>query len=130
MKYYYILLFSLCIVTSFKRNGKYFGRSYSLRSNFNYDYEHMDRENMKKLEKIFYMKNRRYSPYNKQVYLNRTMNNQGEAIRISKDLINGINEELLKSFQQQIDDIADNENNKNEEDFDDFEDSKIGRAHV
>lgn len=87
------------------------------------DYEHMDKENMKKLEKIFYMKNRRYSPYNKQVYMNQTHPTEKDVIRISKELINDINEEFMKSFQQKIDDLSDVETD-DKESYDDFDEQQ------
>jgi cell division protease FtsH len=46
--------------------------------------DHLDRDNMKKLEKMFYLQNRKYSPYNKQNYLRRK-NSQDDSHEVSED---------------------------------------------
>lgn len=75
---------------------------------------HLDNENLDKLDKIFNMKNRRYSPFNKNYYkrsyVNISTSNDDEIIKIatgiSNKVVEGINEEILKSFKEQIDDMA------------------------
>lgn len=86
-----------------KENKKY---STSLKSYYNSNNDYLDSENLKRLEKMFYMKNRRYSPYNKKNYMNNTLNTNKEVITINKEMINNLNDELMKSFRQMLDNVS------------------------
>ena len=77
------------------------------------DYEnYLDKNNLEKLEKLFNMKNRRYSPYNKNTYkreINKITHNitDEESYNIgnviSKKMVEDINEEIMSAFREQID---------------------------
>ena len=74
------------------------------------DYNHLDDQNMKKLEKIFYLKNKRYSPYNRDIYMNRT---QSESIFINNHMIENINKEIMSNMAQR-DSLPDDEDDDEE----------------
>ena len=100
--------------------------------NNQYDPDHLDKNNMEKLEKLFYMKNRRYSlhsNHNKHMYMNRTKEEQRKydkgveanqtPLIISKKMIHEINQEIQKNlFNSQMDD----EDYDEDDDYDDDED--------
>lgn len=84
-----------------------------------YDPEHLDKDNMAKLEKLFYIKNRRYSLHNnnnnnKHMYMNRTQTlpPDQDPIQISKKFIHEINKEIQKN-------LLDKQDNEDYEDYDD-----------
>ena len=54
------------------------------------DYSHLDKNNLEKLEKLFYLKNSRYSPY-KNKYTNRPFMNVTE-------LLENINNEFMRQY--------------------------------
>lgn len=56
-------------------------------------YSHLDKNNLEKLEKLFYLKNSRYSPY-KNKYTNRPFMNVTE-------LLENINNEFVRQFEDQ-----------------------------
>lgn len=94
-----------------------------------YDPDHLDKENIKKLEKLFYMKNRRYSPHNnnnKHLYMNITRPPVPEQlsdetpIKISKKFIHEINKEIQKSMM----DLANQDEDYEDYDDDDYDDDE------
>ena len=98
-----------------KENERY---STKLNSYYNDNNEYLDSENLKRLEKMFYMKNRRYSPYNKNNYMNNTINNNREVIKINKEMINNINDEIMENFKKMFDEIS---NTTEKDDFTDID---------
>jgi cell division protease FtsH len=70
---------------------------------------HLDKENLKKLEKMFYLRNNRYSPYKKIINHNENNtdsdlnqnSNKNIYINIS-ETINNINEHFYKTFNQEV----------------------------
>jgi cell division protease FtsH len=78
---------------------------------FLYRGDHLDDENLKKLEKMFYMKNRRYSPYNKQAYLKRVHGNNSSLV-LSKRTIDDLAQEFQDAYEQSVKDDLDDELDK------------------
>ena len=81
---------------------------------FNYNYNHLDSKNLEQLEKIFYLRNNRYSPYRNIKY----------NISISKNLnitqlLDDLNNEFLKNINENHNN---NNNNTNFDNFDEDED--------
>jgi cell division protease FtsH len=95
--------------------------------NYKSEYNHLDDQNMKKLEKIFYLKNKRYSPYNKAIYMNRT---QPETIFINQQIIENINKEIMSNMAERDslpdddDDDLDDDDDNYDEDDDDLDDEE------
>lgn len=56
------------------------------------EFNHLDNENIKKLEKIFYLRNNRYSPYKNLIYLKYKNKNVNTT-----ELLENLNKEYLKS---------------------------------
>ena len=98
------------------------GYSFSRIPKFNYN--HLDSHNIEKLEKMFYLKNRRYSPFLNKYNINIT--EPGQKQNITK-IFENINNEFIKIMEQQQEDI------KNDEEFiiNSFDDFKnvIGREN-
>ena len=76
------------------------GFSYMRKSRFNFDYSHLDQKNIEKLEQLFYLKNRRYSPFLNKYTSNFT--NPGQPRNITK-IFEDINNEISKIITQQGD---------------------------
>ena len=76
------------------------GFSYMRKSRFNFDYGHLDQKNIEKLEQLFYLKNRRYSPFLNKYTSNFT--NPGQPRNITK-IFEDINNEISKIITQQDD---------------------------
>ena len=74
------------------------GFSYMRKSGFNFDYSHLDRKNIEKLEQLFYLKNRRYSPFLNKYTSNFT--NPDQPRNITK-IFEDINNEISKIITQQ-----------------------------
>jgi cell division protease FtsH len=75
-----------------------------IKISFNDNLNHLDKKNLDYLEKIFYLKNNRYSPYKKIIY-----NKYNETSLNITETINDINEHFYKSFSDEI-------NKRNKED--------------
>ena len=98
---------------------------YNLKSKFNFgqnsnninNIDHLDKENIKKLEKIFYEKKQSYSPYKKKMYIIQS-NSTDKSINIT-ELFENINNEFMKNF---------NEDKNDDQNIDDFE-KKISGKH-
>ena len=63
------------------------------------DYSHLDKINVAKLEKLFYLKNSRYSPY-KNKYTNRPSLNVTELL---ENVNNELEHQYVKDTQSEID---------------------------
>jgi len=91
---------------------------------------YLDKDNLENLDKLFNMKNRRYSPYNKNVYkrqINKINKNitDGESFVISKKSVEDINEEIISAFREQVDQtLADMNENADNDVFDTNQSSK------
>ena len=105
----FLLLAALC--SGFK-TPRPFRAMTAMRQQHRDESGHVDRDNMRKLEKMFYIKNRRYSPYNKQIYLNHTNERRNETqnepsyrhggvIHISQELIDEINREISENMKDE-----------------------------
>jgi ATP-dependent Zn protease len=86
---------------------------------------YLDKNNLEKLEKLFNMQNRRYSPYNKNTYkreINKITHNITDKESydignvISKKMVEDINEEIMNAFREQIDEAHSNLNENNDND--------------
>ena len=112
------LLFLWLFCSAYVSNGY----SFSKNPKFNFNYNHLDSSNIEKLEKMFYLKNRRYSPF--QNKYNTNITEPGQRQNITK-IFENINSEFMKIMEQQQEDIK-----KDEEfiinSFDDFK-NVIGR---
>jgi cell division protease FtsH len=98
-----------------------------------YEGNHLDKENIKKLEKMFYLQNRRYSPYSKQNYLIRIRNNVNNTVNVSESsaeyIANHVNkdkqiiskniiEELAKEIQEVVSGIEKEDEEEDEVEID------------
>mgnify|MGYP001195361133 FL=1 len=90
----YFLLFSYFIVN--------YGFTYN-RMFTNFNPRHLDKKNLEKLERMFYLKNSRYHPMKNKIYerfMNGTNHNDHE-INITK-ILEKINEDFIDSYREQI----------------------------
>jgi len=91
------------------------------------EYNHLDDQNMKKLEKIFYLKNKRYSPYNKGKFMNHTQSelnlDSRQTIFINKQIIENINKEIMSNMAER-DSLPDDLNDDDNYDDDDMDDNE------
>ena len=73
----------------------------------NFNPAHLDKNNLERLERMFYLKNSRYNPMRSQVLMkylkNETNNNEKDTniINITK-VLEDINNEFIKSYKEQI----------------------------
>jgi cell division protease FtsH len=98
--------------------------------NFKESYNHLDKKNIENIEKMFYLKNNRYSPYRKMIYL-KYNNATIRSINVTEVLQN-LNDEFMKNYNEQIKDENNikifqkryknmhDADNEDENDFDDF----------
>ena len=71
---------------------------FSRKPRFNFDYKHLDNTNIERLEKVFYLKNRRYSPFQNKYTTNLT--DSGNKRNITR-LFENINNEFMKIMEEQ-----------------------------
>ena len=94
MLYYVWLLLMITSITSYNRLTK-----------MNFNYNHLDKENIEKLERMFYLKNSRYNPMRNRIYMkylkNETETYKNEAVNITSVLEN-INDQFIKSYKETI----------------------------
>ena len=71
----------------------------------NLNLNHMDKQNLEKLERMFYLKNSRYNPMRNRIYMkylkNETETYKNEAVNITSVLEN-INDQFIKSYKETI----------------------------
>ena len=74
------------------------------------DYSHLDANNIEQIEKLFYQKNRRYSPYQNISYLkfkyDRSLNKTGNVTNLS-NLLKDLNKEFIRVFNETDEEVKD-----------------------
>lgn len=81
----------------------------NLNDKFN-DYSHLDVNNIEKIEKLFYQKNKRYSPFKNITYLkyrNDQTNNETKNVTNLSSLMKTLNKEYIRIFNQTDEDEGD-----------------------
>ena len=86
---YFLLFLIPSLVNSFK---------YSYQR-FNPEYNHLDKQNIERLEKMFYIKNNRYSPYKNILYYKQFNNTNNNILNIT-ELLENLNDEFLKNLDE------------------------------
>lgn len=92
-----------------------------------FDPNHLDKKNIEKLERIFYLKNSRYNPYMRNRIYAKHLNNETTSEEISiinkevsevniTKVLENINNEFIKSYKQQINEDERDENIQDEND--------------
>ena len=93
MLWYIVFVFFLVQTTSYKMP----------RMNFNPN--HLDKENLEKLERMFYLKNSRYNPMRNRIYSkylkNETLSVNSEGVNMTK-VLEVLNDEFIRSYKQSI----------------------------
>jgi cell division protease FtsH len=90
---------------------------------FKFEYKHLDTKTMEKLEKMFYLKNRRYSPYKNKFTQSVEPYNVSELLdNINKEFMKNLEEEHHKMFEEMEKD--DEEEDDDDEDEDYYEDDE------
>ena len=86
---------------------------------FNFEKNHLDPKNIEKLEKIFYRKNNRYSPYRNMIYLrynkNETNHPSNQGVNVT-ELLEKFNNEFLKKIENHEKHETDDRNETDETD--------------
>jgi len=86
---YFLLFLIPSLVNSFKYNYQ----------RFNPEYNHLDKQNIERLEKMFYIKNNRYSPYKNILYYKQFNNTNNNILNIT-ELLENLNDEFLKNLEE------------------------------
>ena len=68
--------------------------------NYRESYNHLDKKNIENIEKMFYLKNNRYSPYPKMIYLKYNNATSG-SINVTEVLQN-LNDQFMKNYNENI----------------------------
>jgi cell division protease FtsH len=87
---------------------------------FNFDYNHLDPKNIERIEKMFYLKNSRYSPFKNFLYYKYNKNHtksENNIVNVT-ELLEKLNDEFLKNLEMDKQEINKNifENDENETD--------------
>jgi cell division protease FtsH len=74
--------------------------------NINFDVNHLDRDNLEKLERMFYLKNSRYNPMRNRIYYKYKITNETEQaspheVNIT-NVLQRINDEFMKNYREQM----------------------------
>ena len=69
--------------------------------NYKESYNHLDKKNIENLEKMFYLKNNRYSPFRKIIYMKYNNNNTSGPINVTEVLQN-LNDQFMKNYNENI----------------------------
>ena len=74
--------------------------------NINFDVNHLDRDNLEKLERMFYLKNSRYNPMRNRIYYKYKITNETEQaspheVNIT-NVLERINDEFMKNYREQM----------------------------
>jgi cell division protease FtsH len=86
---------------------------------FNFEYNHLDPKNIERIEKMFYLKNSRYSPFrNFLYYKHKNFTNSENNIVNVTELLENLNNEFLKKLEMDKQEINKSifENNEDESD--------------
>jgi cell division protease FtsH len=120
LKQIYVIFSAWVSITSIiAYNDKFFPR-------FNHQTNHLDKKNLEKIEKMFYLRNSVYNPHRSSIFLKYNVNstnnnnvNSNNQYNIT-EIINTINNEMMKNYeeQKQFEDEIENMY-KNEEDYED-----------
>jgi cell division protease FtsH len=91
-----------------------FNQNYNLASRNIGDASHLDKKNIEQLEKMFYSKNN-YFPYRKKIYIIKGNNtNDNNPLNVTA-LLQNINDEFMKGFEDSDKDNSSNDNEKNKD---------------
>lgn len=74
--------------------------------NINFDVNHLDKDNLEKLERMFYLKNSRYNPMRNRIYYKYKITNETEQgspheVNIT-NVLERINDEFMKNYREQM----------------------------
>lgn len=90
---------------------------------FKFEYKHLDTKTMEKLEKMFYLKNRRYSPYKNKFTQSVEPYNVTELLdNINKEFMKNLEEQQHKMFEEMEDEDDETDEDENMEDYDNEDD--------
>ena len=85
------------------------GYNYNYNKLPNFNPTHLDKSNLERLEKMFYLKNSRYNPMRNRIYVkylnNETNINETNEEEIEKNItkvLENINKEFMKSYEEQV----------------------------
>lgn len=74
--------------------------------NINFDVNHLDRDNLEKLERMFYLKNSRYNPMRNRIYYKYKITNETEQASPHEvnvtNVLERINDEFMKNYREQM----------------------------
>ena len=89
------------------------GYNYNYNKLPNFNPTHLDKSNLERLEKMFYLKNSRYNPMRNRIYVkylnNETNINETNEEEIEKNItkvLENINNEFMKSYEEQVEKIS------------------------
>ena len=88
------------------------GFSYNLMFT-NFDQRHLDKNNLEKLERMFYLKNSRYHPMKKQIYERWINGTNGDAEINITSILEKINNEFINSYKEEEEFEQNNDDNSN-----------------
>ena len=120
LKQIYVIFSAWVSITSIiAYNDKFFPR-------FNHQTNHLDKKNLEKIEKMFYLRNSVYNPHRSSIFLKYNVNstnnnnvNSNNQYNIT-EIINTINNEMMKNYEEQkqfedeIENMYKNEESKRE----------------
>lgn len=88
------------------------GFSYNLMFT-NFDQRHLDKNNLEKLERMFYLKNSRYHPMKNQIYERWINGTNGDAEINITSILEKINNEFINSYKEEEEFEQNNDDNSN-----------------
>ena len=88
------------------------GFSYNLMFT-NFDQRHLDKNNLEKLERMFYLKNSRYNPMKNQIYERWINGTNGDAEINITSILEKINNEFINSYKEEEEFEQNNDDNSN-----------------
>jgi len=69
---------------------------------FNFEPNHLDKKNLEKLEKMFYIKNRRYSPHRSIIDMKHNLTDNADNKYNITQLLDSVNNEFMKSYEEEL----------------------------
>ena len=88
------LLFLLGLVPLFSYKSRF--------QKFNFEPNHLDKKNLEKLEKMFYIKNRRYSPYKSSIDMKYNLTDKMDNKYNITQFLESVNNEFMKSYEEEL----------------------------